>query len=133
MKKYYNLFLLIIFISLFGCSSTSTPQKSNLTFGMAKSKIIEGKTSQAEILNIFGAPNLTTRNSDKKEVWNYNKMSFDSGEYKKENSLGGLFSPLLFSSKSSVVSTSTSSSFDLIIVFNQNDIVESYKTISASY
>jgi UDP-galactopyranose mutase len=45
----------------YGINAEST-QKSNLTFGVVKSKIIKGTTSQAEILQIFGSPNLTTKN-----------------------------------------------------------------------
>ena len=76
--------LLISLLTLVGCSNgpaktITSPQKSNLTFGLVKSKLIEGETSQSEILNLFGAPNLTTRNSKKQEVWNYNRMSFESG------------------------------------------------------
>lgn len=97
-------------------------QKSNLTFGMVKSKIVKGTTTQAEILKIFGAPNMVTKNKSDNEVWSYNRMS--------SVSKGGQ-TVFLFGEKASV--SSSSQSFDLIITFNENDIVEDYSVISTSY
>ena len=107
-----------LFLSIFlnGCAKESIyPRaKSNLTVGMVKSKIIIGETSQSEIMTLFGAPNLITANSKNNEVWNYNKMSFEQ-------------------SRNNVIAYSTTSSFDLIIIFGDNDIVQDYNLISASY
>ena len=77
MKK---IFCLILTIFLIGCSNTSTipEQKSNLTVGMIKKEIIKGKTTQSDILSIFGSPNIITTNSKGNEVWNYSKSSYQS-------------------------------------------------------
>ncbi|MCX5656770.1 MAG: hypothetical protein NTZ48_00830 [Candidatus Omnitrophica bacterium] len=61
---------LVIFIS--GCATATTKadyQRSNLTFGMVKKNLVRGQTNQAEILNLFGAPNITTRNKSGEEIW----------------------------------------------------------------
>ena len=54
MKK---IFLLLIAITVIGCSNTQTDvvptQKSNLTVGMVKSKVVEGKTTQNDIIELF--------------------------------------------------------------------------------
>ena len=42
-------------------------QKSNLTFGVIKSKIIKGQTDQNEILKTFGAPNIVAKNKSNDE------------------------------------------------------------------
>lgn len=97
-------------------------QKSNLTFGVVKSKIKKGKTTQNEILQIFGSPNLITKNKSNNEVWSYNKMSVQER--------GGQ-TDFLFGQKASV--SSSSQSFDLIITFDSNDIVEDYSVISTSF
>lgn len=100
----------------------SNTQKSNLTFGMVKSKIIKGQTTQADILEIFGAPNMVTKNKSNDEVWSYNRMSsVDKG--------GQTF--FLFGEKASV--SSSSQSFDLIITFDGNDIVKDYSVVSTSF
>ena len=104
----------------YGAGDTS--QKSNLTFGVVKSKIAKGHTTQNEILNLFGAPNLVTKNKANNEVWSYNKMSAVSK---------GGNSSFLDGSRASV--SSSNQSFDLIITFDDNDVVKDYSVISSSY
>ncbi|MEE9165834.1 MAG: hypothetical protein V3U24_00005 [Candidatus Neomarinimicrobiota bacterium] len=98
-------------------------QKSNLTVGMVKTKIVKGETNQADVLELFGAPNLVTINQDEYEVWNYNRMSFKTGSGEAGDVWLG----------SRALSTSTTSSFDLIITFDENDVVKDYSMISSSY
>lgn len=131
MKKILFILLTLVIV---GCSNNTTmiepEQKSNLTVGMIKTKIIEGKTTQDEVLKLFGAPNIITTNSEGKEVWNYNKSSYQSGAQGKSSGWSLL---LAGNSKSSVLSTSSTASMDLIITFNKKNIVENYKVISASF
>lgn len=131
MKKI--LFIILLIFTIIGCSNTNLiepEQKSNLTVGVIKNKIVEGKTTQNEILELFGAPNIITTNSDGKEVWNYSKSSYQSEVQGKENGFSLL---LLGKSKSSVISTSSTISLDLLIIFNKQNIVEKYKIISSSF
>ncbi|MCK5219013.1 hypothetical protein KAR10_05790 [bacterium] len=127
--------LLVFFLSMFfiifsGCATFSRQnepvQKSNLTMGTVKTEIIKGETTQAEILKLFGAPNITTKNRDDDEVWNYNKMSYQS----KTGADGGTF---ILWGGSRAMSSTTTKSFDLIIIFGKNDVVKDYSVISASY
>ncbi|MCX5713647.1 MAG: hypothetical protein NT033_02330, partial [Candidatus Omnitrophica bacterium] len=76
-----NKWLILPMISLFllGCASVQPVQKSNLTPGMAKSKIIKNQTSQNDILEIFGPPNIITKNKSGNEVWTYDKVSVETG------------------------------------------------------
>jgi hypothetical protein len=115
---------------LIGCAtfprSNEPTQKSNLTSGTVKKEIIKGETSQAEVLELFGAPNIITKNSDDDEVWNYNKMSF-------EKVSGSDSGGIIFWGGSRAMSTATTKSFDLIIVFDENDVVKDYSVISASF
>lgn len=97
-------------------------QKSNLTFGMVKTKIIKGQTTQGEILEIFGSPNMITKNKSNNEVWTYNKTSTQSRNGESGNNFGNR-------SSSSVATQS----FDLIIIFSDQDIVKDYSVISTSY
>lgn len=115
---------------LTGCATTGrdsqSPQKSNLTMGVVKTEVIKGETTQAEILQLFGAPNLVTKNRSEEEVWNYNRMSFESVR-------GSDSGFAIFWSGSRAVSSTTTNSFDLIITFDENDVVKDYSVISASY
>lgn len=125
MKKIMGIVLMLAFV---GCSNTNVvpKQKSNLTVGMIKSKVIKGQTNQDEIMRIFGVPNMVTKNKDNDEVWSYNKMSVDKSERES-------YSNLLIIGKSSAVDSKTTSSFDWIITFDENDVVKDYSLISSSY
>lgn len=125
MKKY--LILMGIFLAMSSCNSykygeTISSEKSNLTIGIVKTKIIKGSTSQDEILKIFGSPNIISKNKSNLEVWSYNKMSV-------ENKAG---STDFFSGQRASQSTN-SKSFDLIITFDDKDIVTDYSVISTSF
>lgn len=127
MRKSLGITAVLGTLIMFGCTTypeTEPKQKSNLTVGTVKSQIVKGETSQAEILELFGAPNLVTLNKDENEVWNYNRMSFDSM---------GASAPMFLGFGSKAISTSTTSSFDLILIFDVEDIVINYSIISASY
>lgn len=125
-KKLLILFCAIIII---GCSYTNQlekSQESTLTTGEVKTTIIKGQTDQSEILKKFGSPNLVTINKNEEEVWNYNRMSYET----RSGSEGGT---LIFFGGSKALSTSTTKSFDLIITFDKNDVVKDYTVISAKY
>lgn len=124
-------FLLAILFGFFTSCATfpkteMTSQQSNLTAGMVKTKIIKGQTTQEEILKIFGAPNIITRNKNEEEVWNYNRMSF------KYVSGSDGFSAI-FASGERAISTATTESFDLIIIFDKEGKVKDYSVIAAKF
>lgn len=115
-------------------TTTGSPGDSNLTAGMAKLEIVKGVTTQAEILQVFGAPNLVTISSEDGEVWNYSRMAFESA-----SSSGGVLallwpgSTFLAGGGSAARSTSSTRSFDLILVFDEDDVVFEYTVIQAVY
>jgi hypothetical protein len=132
-------FILVLLIPffLFACKTTQpeeTGLNNRLTTGEVKRQIVKGETNQAEIIRIFGSPNLVTKNKQNKEVWSYNKMSYEKVDSSKSGALFGFTGQALgAASGSKAVSTSSSKSFDLIITFDTNDVVEDYSVISASY
>jgi|TARA_B100000315_G_C14448313_1_gene527895 hypothetical protein len=115
--------LLLLATSCAPMPNVQPKQKSNLTVGMVKTQVKKGVTNQAEILQLFGAPNLVTQNRNDDEVWNYSKMSFEAG--------AGAADDVWLGSRA--LSTATTSSFDLIIIFDDKSIVKDYSIISASY
>jgi outer membrane protein assembly factor BamE (lipoprotein component of BamABCDE complex) len=126
MKKSLLIVMLAIACVTAGCQGKEEQGKSPLSYGNVKRTIVEGETTQAEILQAFGSPNLVTRNSYDDEVWSYNKMSADKGQ---SSSYGSVF---LFGG-SSATSSSSTKSFDLIITFDEYDVVRKYKVIQAAY
>ena len=114
-------------LSLGACKSykygTEAPaEKSNLTIGVVKSKVVKGETSQDEILKLFGAPNLVSKNKSNREVWSYNKMSVEQKAGSTDFLAGQRASQ-----------SSSSRSFDLIITFDEKDIVADYSVISTTF
>lgn len=70
-------FMVLVLMSLtVGCAAGGygPTEKSKLTPGMVTTKIEVGKTSQAQVMEIFGPPDLVTREKDI-EMWGYDKIS----------------------------------------------------------
>lgn len=72
-----KLLVLLPIISLVACMGT-TPvgepmSKSNLTSGQVSMTLKKNITTQAEVVETFGAPNLVTQNADGEDVWTYQK------------------------------------------------------------
>ena len=122
-------------LTLTACASSQKPAtQSRLTMGEVKRNIVKGETNQAEILSLFGSPNLVSKNKSNNEIWAYNKMSFDS-EKGSASIMGGLFGTggLGVGAASKAISSSSSKSFDLIITFDRDDVVKDYKVVYSSY
>ena len=111
---------------LISCATTTPSQKSNLTTGVVKTSIKEGITSQAEIVQLIGSPNIITKNKDGLEVWTYSRQSFDSNS-------GAFGGGLLFFGGSKAFSSASSSSFDLIIIFDKQNLVKNYSVVSSQF
>jgi hypothetical protein len=102
-----------------GCAQNEIEQieGSNLTAGMVKKTIIEGVTTQNEILKVFGAPNIITKNKSGNEVWTYDTISVvKSGEE-------GYWNVVVGGVSGGKSSTSTRT-FILMIEFDSNNIVK---------
>lgn len=59
-------------VCLLGCSEASRP--SALTPGAARKHIVRGETTQAEVVEVFGTPNIITQKNEL-EMWVYDKVS----------------------------------------------------------
>ena len=129
--SYVKIFTLLTIIILYiGCATfpreNEPYEKSNLTAGTVKKEIIKNKTTQAEVLKLFGAPNIMIMDSNGNEVWNYNKMSYST-------TTGTDGGTLILWGGVRAMSSSTTKSFDLIITFDKNNVVKDYRVISASF
>lgn len=124
MNRAVNWIIVLLAMVTFGLSGCQDEDRtsSKLTAGVVKVAIKEGETTQSDILKLFGAPNLVTRSTMGDEVWNYNRISSDQSA----SAFGFLFG-------SKAVASSSSRSIDLLITFNPNDTVKTYKLIQASY
>ena len=93
-------------------------------------KLVVGKTTQTEVLEAFGAPNITTLDAAGNEVWTYRRhasVSAGSGE-------NGYFNILIAGVGSNKASASTSTtSMTLIIMFDATKKVVDLKSMSSSF
>lgn len=145
MHNYRKLFLscaLVVFIA--GCATVRPDyqKNSNLTFGMVKKNVVKGQTTQAEILNLFGAPNITTRNKSGEEVWTYDKIAVTKEDIAGGLSIGGGGmsmgggSPAAIGGAAGVSGSSSatsSRSITLIITFGEKDIVKDYAVMAQEF
>ena len=70
-------FIILFFVAGCGTYNTSpTVKESNLTAGMAKLTIVKNQTTQAEIMETFGPPDLVTHRDDM-QIWTYDKIKYD--------------------------------------------------------
>ncbi len=65
-------------VFLTGCvappqSTTEAAEKNRLTTGQVQLTLRKNETTQTEVLESFGAPNLVTTNSEGEEVWTYQR------------------------------------------------------------
>ena len=128
MNRNTVLCICLCFALLAGCSQS---RPSALTPGAAKKHIVPGETTQAEVIEVFGTPNVITRKHGN-EMWVYDKVSsrttsaaFGAG------GLGGGFGSSGFGGgglAAGAASTERSeTTVMLIIYFDEKDIVKDYK------
>ena len=127
------LFLFIFSIFLTGCVTAPEPltkKNSELTQGMVQMNVEVGKTTKADVLETFGAPNITTRDSSGNEVWTYQRQAQVS---QSSSSSGFIF--VIIAGKSAEASGFETSSrmMTLIIKFDGNDIVTAFKSRESNF
>lgn len=86
---------------------------------MAKQTIVKNETTQAEVIEVFGPPDLVTHRDDV-QIWTYDKIRYDIEQSQ------GYFTVLIAGGGGSRTRSSSTSTM-LIVYFNQNDIVTDYR------
>ena len=131
MKKI--LFVFIFSILLTGCVTAPKPltkKNSELTQGMVQMNVEVGKTTKTDILETFGAPNITTRDSTGDEVWTYQRQA----QTNQSSSQSGYWTIILAGKTSEASGFETSSRMmTLIIKFDKKDIVTDFKSRESNF
>ena len=123
-----------------GASAKDDP--NTLTHGMVQMNLKVGTTTQAQIIEAFGGPNITTSDGSGQEMWvydrhatvSYDKTSgfsiglFGGGGGGGAAGLGGLG----FSNKKSR-SSQSSRAMTLVIKFDANKVVSDFQSRSSSF
>ena len=131
MKKILFVFIFSIFLT--GCVTATEPltkKNSELTQGMVQMNLEVGKTTKSDVIETFGGPNITTRDSSGNEVWTYQRQAQVS---QSSSSSGFIF--VIIAGKSAEASGFETSSkmMTLIIKFDGNDIVTDFKSRESNF
>lgn len=108
---------------------TAQGGKGNLTLGSVQSKIVNGATTKAQVMEWFGSPNLVTKSKDG-EVWNYTRQG--TATELKGSSVGAWFI-VGAASTGTGFTKSGSYSFDLLLRFDGNDVVVDHKVLQTAF
>jgi hypothetical protein len=116
--------------TLAACQSQSkddgVPAKqSALTPGGVKLTLVNGQTTQAQVQEAFGTPDLVTH-KDGQEIWTYDKTTYD---YERRSD----YATAIFFGQSGDRVRSSSKSTLLIIYFNDKDIVVDHRLSAIKY
>ncbi len=128
------------FISLIGvvCSLSAcvmppepvTTRNSELTQGNVQMNLAIGETTKAEVLETFGAPNITTRSGSGEEVWTYQRAA----QVAQSSSQAGYFTLILFGHSSDASGFESSSRMlTLIIKFGPDDVVTDFRSRESNF
>ncbi|MEA1013614.1 hypothetical protein [Sphingosinicella sp. LY1275] len=115
---------------------------NTLTHGMVQMTLRVGETTQAEILEKFGAPNITTMDGSGQEMWVYDRHATVTSDSSSGFSIGMLLGGagggvgggggLGFGKRKSTASQS-SRTMTLIIKFDGRKIVSDFRSRSSSF
>lgn len=118
---------------LSGCATAPGPvdqRNSILTQGNIQMNLRVGSTTKADVLNSFGSPNITTRDSSGEEVWSYQRQATVA----QSSSSSSYWSILLAGEGRSADGFSQSSRMTtLIITFNKNDVVSDFRSRTSDF
>ena len=129
-----TLLVALIVISMIGCTATPpqpvTNRNSQLTHGNVQMNIKVGDTTQTEILEVFGAPNITTIDGSGKEVWTYQRSAQVSQSSRSSN----YWTVVLIGGDNRASGLETSSRMiTLIIKFNENKVVSDFSSRTSNF
>lgn len=87
---------------------------------------MRGQTPQEDVIQLLGSPQSVTKNSKGEEVWTYSKQSYDSDS-------GSLAGGIILFGGSKGETSKDATEFDLILTFNEQNLVEDYAIVSSKF
>lgn len=131
----HGLVCVALAVLLSGCATqreieSQKMSKSNLTSGQVSITLKKNTTTQQEVVETFGAPNLVTQNADGEESWTYQKQASVSNA-----SSSSAFATIVLAGASSSSSglEQSSRTMTLIIKFREVNGVKTVSDFSSRY
>ena len=107
-----------------------TERNSALTQGNIQMNLVVGRTTKAQVLETFGAPNITTRDGSGQEVWTYQRAA----QVSQSSSRSGYWTIILAGQNSSASGLESGSRmFTLIIKFDNGDVVTDFRSRTSDF
>jgi hypothetical protein len=103
--------------------------ESKISYGMAKKNIVVGKTSQEDVIKLFGSPDNMVLKSNK-EIWIYDRFRVETSN-KTSSGYGTVI--LLGRNSSNSHSSTYTKTITLIIDFEENGVVEDFNMRVGGY
>ena len=124
-------FVFSIFL-IFGCQSQPTlGTPIPLTIATVEKNIVRGKTTQQELISLFGSPKTKRQNTIGQEVWSYTKKSTDKKS--KDQGAGAILGGLVDGVSPSTVKATSTSHLDLTITFDKKGTVLDHSVITTKF
>lgn len=122
-----------VLFTLLGCASKPAPvdeRNSMLTQGNVQMTLRIGETTKSEVLESFGAPNITTRDGSGQEVWSYQR----SATVAQASSTSNYWTIILAGESNEAAGFSQSSRMiTLIIKFDSQDKVSDFRSRESNF
>jgi len=107
-----------------------TNRNSELTHGNVQMNLKVGETSQTQVLEVFGAPNITSIDGSGQEVWTYQRAATVT----QSSSSNGYWTVLLGGqSQEASGLEQTQRTMTLIIKFNDRKVVSDFRSRSSEF
>ena len=129
-------------VALMSDAASAKDDTNTLTHGMVQMNVKVGATTQAQIIDSFGGPNITTIDGSGQEMWVYDRhatVSYDKASGFSIGLFGGGggggaagLGGLGFSNRKSK-SSQSSRAMTLIIKFDANKVVSDFQSRSSSF
>lgn len=120
--------------ALSACATTAPApvdhRNSALTQGNVQMNLAVGETTKAQVLEVFGAPNITTRDAAGQEVWTFQRHATVA-----QSSQGSNYWTILFAGggNSAAGFSQSTRTMTLIIKFDQRDIVSDFRSRTSDF
>jgi len=117
---------------LSGCAKPQpvTTRNSELTHGNVQMNLKVGETTQTDVLETFGAPNITSLDSSGREVWTYQRHATVT----QSSSRGGYWTIIIACGGGrSAGAEQTMRTMTLIIKFDENKVVSDFRSRTSNF
>lgn len=129
--KIFGCFL--VALTVVGCSATPAPvttRNSELTHGNVQMNLRVGATTQTEVLEAFGAPNITSIDGSGQEVWTYQRQATVS----QASSSNNYWTVILAGGENRASGfEQTQRTMTLIIKFDENKVVSDFRSRASNF